>query len=140
MHARELSYGQKRLWLLDRLLPLGSIYNLARTARLKGVLDIDALRQALNGMVRRHHVLRSRFAVKNGDPAQTIAPELNVALEVEDLGAVPEGRREQEAQQRARDEAQTPFNLEEGPLVRARLLRIGEHDHWLLLTFHHIVS
>ena len=131
MASSDLSFAQKRLWLLDRLLPLGAIYNLARVARLNGVLDIDALRQALNEVVRRHDVLRSRFAVENANPAQTIVPELKLALEVEDLGALPEERRKHEAQQRLQDEAQAPFDLEHGPLVRARLLRMREHEHWL---------
>ena len=139
MGAFDISFAQKRLWLLDRLMP-DSVYNLARMARLNGLLDVDALRQALNEVVRRHHVLRSRFAVENAEPAQAIVPELKLALEVEDLGALPEGRRRHEAQQRVQDEAQAPFDLEQGPLVRARLLRMGEHEHWLLLTFHHIVS
>src|SRR5207249_4743296 len=69
-----------------------------------------------------------------------IAPELKLGLEVEDLGALPEAEREAEARRRAKEAAAQPFDLERAPLLRARLLRLGESEHWLLLALHHIVT
>ena len=138
--AIELSFAQQRLWLLDRILPGGSVYNAGFAAHLIGVLDIDALRGALNEVTRRHEVLRARFALVDGSPVQVIAPELTFELAMEDLSALPEGERQTVGDRRAREEAQAPFDLERGPLLRVRLLRLGEQAHWLLLTLHHIVT
>src|SRR5207245_9999709 len=81
-----------------------------------------------------------RLEVEHAMPVQVIAPELKLRLEVEDLGALPEPEREAEARRRAKEAAAQPFDLERGPLLRARLLRLGESEHWLLLTLHHIVT
>jgi len=134
------SFGQQQLWLLDRLLADGSVYNVPAVVRLVGVLEIEALRKALREVVRRHEVLRTRFEVEDATPVQVIAPELKFELEVEDLSALAAREREAEAQRRAQEEAAQPFDLEHGPLLRARLLRLGESEHWLLLTLHHIVT
>lgn len=134
------SFAQQRLWLLDRLLPGGSEYNESFAAELTGELHVEALRGALNSIVRRHDVLRARFALVDQSPVQVISPQLDVALEVEDLRTVPEDARRGQALRRAADEALAPFDLERGPLLRARLLRLGEQSHWLLVTLHHIVT
>src|SRR5947207_3417684 len=89
-----LSYAQQRLWLLDRLLPRGSIYNIARGYRLCGRLDIGALRAALNELVRRHEVLRTRFGSEDRGPVQVIAAQMQLALEIEDLGTGVDEARE----------------------------------------------
>src|SRR5207247_10122712 len=117
------SFGQQQLWLLDRLLPDGSVFNVPAILRMIAALEIDALREALRELVRRHEVLRTRFEVQHAMPVQVIAPELKLGLEVEDLGALPEEEREAEAQRRAKEVASKPFDLERGPLLRARLLR-----------------
>ena len=135
-----LSFAQRRLWLLDQLLPSGSVYNLPRVVRLAGELDLEALRRAFDELVRRHESLRTRFEVHDGEPVQVIEPRLSLALELEDLSALAPAQREAEAQRRAQAEAQAPFDLERGPLVRARLLRLAPSEHWLLLSLHHIVT
>ena len=84
-----LSFAQRRLWLLDQLLPSGSVYNLPRVVRLRGALDVEALGRAFNELVSRHEALRTRFEVHDGEPVQVIEPRLSLALEPEDLaGAV----------------------------------------------------
>ena len=128
------------MWLLDRLRPGGSEYNESFAAELTGELRVEALRSALNAIVRRHDVLRARFVLVDQSPMQVIEPELVVALEVEDLRALPEDARRAEALRRASEEALAPFDLSTGPLLRARLLRLDERTHWLLLTLHHIVT
>ena len=134
------SFAQQRLWLLDRLLPLGSVYNVPRVFRVEGLLQVDALRRAVREVVRRHEVLRTRVEMEEGGPVQVIAAELELGLEVEDLvGWLPE-EREAQARRLAQAEAQAPFDLERGPLLRVRLLRLRKDEHWLLLTLHHIVT
>ena len=134
------SFGQQRLWMLDRLLPDKSVYNTLRVDRLTGVLDVAALQRALNEIVCRHDVLRTSFAVSDGELNQVIAAASPLVLEVEDLASVPAAARETRARSRAEDEAALPFDLDRGPLLRARLLRLSAGEHWLLLTLHHIIS
>src|SRR5437867_9470582 len=134
------SFGQQQLWLLDRLLADGSVYNVPAVVRLVGALDIEALRKALREVVRRHEVLRTRFEVEDAMPVQVIAPELKFELEVEDLSALPAPEREADALRRAQEAAAQRFDLGRAPLLRARLLRLGESEHWLLLTLHHIAT
>jgi len=134
------SFAQQRLWLLDRLMPTRTAYNIEHALRLSGELDGEALRGALNELVRRHEVLRTRFGEQDGQPVQVIAPELTVALAIEDLQECAPAAREAEAQRRARAEAEAPFDLARGPLIRARLFRLAPSEHWLLIVLHHIVT
>lgn len=134
------SYAQQRLWLLDRLLPTGSIYNVPKVYRLSGALKVDALRPALDELVERHESLRTRFGFEGNAPVQVISAQLRLEVEVEDLTGLAAGERESEARRRAQEEAQTPFDLERAPLLRVRLLHVHEQEHWLLLTLHHIIT
>ena len=134
------SFAQQRLWLLDKLLPNGAVYNVPRVFRLAGTLDVLALRGALNGLVRRHEALRTRFALESQGPMQVIDAVLELPIEVEDLESLPPSMREAEARRLAQVEAQTPFDLERGPMLRLRLLRLSQTEHWLLMTLHHIVT
>ncbi|SIO25216.1 amino acid adenylation domain-containing protein [Singulisphaera sp. GP187] len=134
------SLAQQSLWFLDRLAPGQPTFNINGAARLKGPFDIKALEHAFNEIVRRHDALRTTFAMSDGSPIQVIAPARELFLAVEDLRHWPEPRREAEAERLAHEEARRPFDLARGPLVRAALLRLGEFDHVLLLTMHHIVT
>ena len=138
--AMPLSFAQERLWVLDQMEPNNPLYNIPRTLRLRGTLQVASLESSLNEIVRRHESQRATFALKDSHPAQEIAPTLTIALAVQDLSALPEDGREEEARRIAVEEARTPFNLATGPLVRARLLRLASEDHVLLLTMHHIIS
>ncbi|WP_373994908.1 amino acid adenylation domain-containing protein, partial [Duganella sp. HH105] len=135
-----LSFAQQRLWFLDQFEPGSAFYNIPAAVRLNGQLDVTALQGALNEIVRRHEALRTRFASVDGTPVQVIAPELQLALETTDLSDLPHAERDAKAQWLVQDEAQTAFDLATGPLIRARLLRLGESEHIVLLTMHHIVS
>jgi hypothetical protein len=135
-----LSFVQSRLWFLDQFEPGSSVYNIPSVLRLEGELDVEALEAALNALVERHEVLRTRFGVEEGDPVQVIAPALKVPLPVDDLSSVPQKDREAELQQRVQSETGAPFDLAQGPLLRARLLKLGEQTHVLALTLHHIIS
>ena len=139
-NAFPLSFAQRRLWFLDQLEPNSPLYNIASAVRLTGALNVTALEQSLNQIVRRHESLRTTFVAKDGHPVQVIAPELTVPLPVVDLHSLSEAEREAEALQLAIEEAQRPFDLAKGPLLRTTLLRLDEEDHILLLTMHHIIS
>lgn len=135
-----LSSAQLGLWLLDRLYPGEALYNEVQAVRLVGRLDARALEGALDASVRRHAILRTAFRVENGEPRQSALPEARVPLPLEDLRGRPAGEREAAALERARAEAGRPFELACAPLIRARLYRLDEAEHWLVLTAHHIVT
>ncbi len=135
-----LSFAQQRLWFLERLTSAGAAYNIAHALRLEGALDVVALEASLNAVVARHDALRTTFVEHAGEPAQVIAPSLRVELAIADLGALPVAQREAEARRQAQEEAKARFSLEHGPLLRARLLRLGEQAHVLVLVVHHIVA
>src|SRR5271167_3904627 len=101
--------------------------------RMKGALQPAALEKALNEIVRRHESQRTTFVSRDGHPVQVIASSVTLPLVVQDLTDTPEAGREEEARRIAVEESMQPFDLATGPLVRARLLRLAEQDHVLLL-------
>ncbi|WP_444546333.1 non-ribosomal peptide synthase/polyketide synthase [Archangium lansingense] len=138
--APPLSFAQQRLWFLDQLEPGSSLYNVPSVVKLTGVLDVGALERSFEELVRRHEALRTTFRAEGGKPVQVIAQEPVLAFTVVELSALPEAGREAEAKRRAEEEAQRPFELERGPLLRTTLLRLSEREHVLVLVMHHIVS
>jgi non-ribosomal peptide synthetase component F/thioesterase domain-containing protein len=126
--------AQRRFWLLHQLQPRGNpALNMPVPLRLRGRLDPRQLRRALNAVVARHEALRTTVVSEGGDLQQVIAPELTLDL--------PVVRANLRALDRLlRQEAEQPFQLASGPLLRARLVRFEEEDHLLLLTLHHIIS
>ncbi|HEX2268956.1 MAG TPA: amino acid adenylation domain-containing protein [Pyrinomonadaceae bacterium] len=139
-NSAPLSFGQERLWFLDQLEPNSSFYNTPAAMRLAGPLDVAALEQSLNEIVRRHEVLRTSFTNVDGRPEQVIAATLEVKLELLDLRGLPESERRSEASRLINEEAARPFNLREAPLFRAGLLRLAEDEHVLMVNMHHIIS
>jgi amino acid adenylation domain-containing protein len=135
-----LSFAQARLWFLDRIAPGNSAYNISAAVRLTGVLNVPALQQSFNEIVRRHEALRTTFAMGNEQPIQVIAPSMALPLPIVDWRELPEAEQQAEIQRLAVEEAQRPFDLERDLLLRATLLQLSETEHILLLTMHHIVS
>jgi amino acid adenylation domain-containing protein len=135
-----LSFAQQRLWFLDQLEPGSSFYNIFDTLSFDEPINERALQQSLNEIVRRHEVLRTTFRIVDGQPVQIIAPDLTLPLQVVDLGHLSPLEREAEASKISSEVAQRPFDLSSGPLVRAKLLRLGAEESVLLLTMHHITS
>ncbi|HKX30628.1 MAG TPA: amino acid adenylation domain-containing protein, partial [Blastocatellia bacterium] len=135
-----LSFAQRRLWFLDQLVPDNPFYNMAGALKLEGRLNIAALERAINEIVRRHEVLRTRFEVEENEPVQVIDTWAPRKLKVEDLTSLTRKEREDEARRIARDEAKTGFDLSRGPLLRVKVLKLEAEDHILLYTMHHIVS
>ncbi|MBV9772803.1 MAG: amino acid adenylation domain-containing protein [Gemmatimonadetes bacterium] len=135
-----LSFAQQRLWLVDRLEPGSAAYNIPHALRLHGALDTAALRASLDALVARHETLRTTFAERDGAPVQVVHPPAPVPLPVLDLTGLPEEERERTAERLAGEEALRPFDLAHGPLLRSTLLRLGEEEHVLCFTLHHVVS
>ncbi|HEX4885956.1 MAG TPA: amino acid adenylation domain-containing protein, partial [Casimicrobiaceae bacterium] len=128
-----VSFAQQRMWLLDRLLPAGDVYNTRHVVRLSGALDVDALRRALAALVARHETLRTRFALVDGLPVQVIGAAVDVVLVPEDVAPA-------DALDRAREEALAPFDLACDLPWRVRLWRLHPDEHWLQFTLHHIAT
>jgi len=135
-----LSFAQQRLWFLDRLEPGSAAYNIPAAVRFGGPLAPAVLAATLSEVVRRHEVLRTSFHEVENQPAQIVAPPVEIALPVVDLSALPEGRREAEARRHVDAQSWWPFDLERPPLLRASLVRLAEADHIAIFTVHHIVS
>ncbi|HYG10141.1 MAG TPA: amino acid adenylation domain-containing protein, partial [Pyrinomonadaceae bacterium] len=135
-----LSYAQQRLWFIDQMEPGSVFYNVPLAIRLSGHLNIEALAATFTTLFARHEVLRTTFAMHEGQPVQVISPPAPVSLPLEDLSGLSHDEREHEAQRLAREEASLPFDLSQGPLLRVRLLRMTADEHICLITMHHIVS
>ncbi len=134
------SFGQERLWLLDRLAPGDLSYHLGGGLELEGELDGAALGAALTAVARRHEALRTVFAEGPEGPVQRIAPPRPVPLPRIDLGALGAGRAGAEAPRAAAALGRRPMALDRGPLVRAALVRLGARRHLLALTLHHAIA
>ncbi|RKG51193.1 amino acid adenylation domain-containing protein [Corallococcus sp. AB011P] len=135
-----LSYAQERLWFLDQLEPGDARYHLPAAVRLQGPLDVAALRRGLDEVVRRHEALRTTFSQHQGRTVQRVHAHVPLELPEVDLGSLSPEARDARVRQLAKHEARAPFALAQGPLLRARLLRLGPDEHVLLLTLHHIVA
>ncbi|RUU82168.1 condensation domain-containing protein [Mesorhizobium sp. M7A.F.Ca.MR.362.00.0.0] len=135
-----LSFHQQRLWFLSHLESGSEACHIQLGLRVRGQLDEVALHSALNCLMARHEVLRTTFAVEDGEPFQQIRPVDVVPLKREYLPAPAEGEAEEILTELMRYEGQAGFDLEAGPLIRARLARLREDDHLLLITMHEMVS
>ena len=132
-----LSYAQQRLWFIEQLEGRSSTYNIPLSVRLLGELDAAALEHALTEVVRRHEVLRTRYVVgADGSSEQVIEPYREQHLERVSLAGLSAER----VAELAAEEGSRAFDLAVGPMLRARLLELGEREHVLLLTMHHIAS
>ena len=133
-----LSFGQQRLWFLDRLEGDRSALHLPVGVRLTGLLDVSALERSLREIVRRHESLRTTFPEREGRPVQVIQASMPLSVPVIDLRAV--AGREDLARRLAVEEVRRTFDLARGPLLRVVLLQLADDEHVLLATMHHIVG
>ena len=135
-----LSFAQERQWFFHKLEPDSGMYNLSLNTRLIGELNVEALVQSIQELVRRHESLRTRFVEgKDGMPVQVIEPSLTVELPLTDLRSLTEDERETEVRRLAQQEIETPFDLSRCPLFRVSLLQVGEQEFIVLATMHHII-
>ncbi|WP_311971042.1 non-ribosomal peptide synthase/polyketide synthase [Pseudomonas baltica] len=127
--------AQSRLWFLWQLQPDSPAYNVPGGLRLRGELDRPALTRAFAALVERHEALRTRF-YQDGDCCyQRLGDGSEWALQYDDLGGTAPDVATLQNQ-----EAAIPFDLEHGPLLRVRLIRLDDQDHLLLVTVHHIIA
>ena len=132
-----VTFAQQRLWFLDQLEPESTSYNVPWSIRMTGTLSPEALERSLNEIVRRHEILRTTLDVVDDQPVQIVSTSLHVPLQQFDFSERAD--REQAAQDAAVEEAANRIDLKNGPLVRAKLIRLEQEDHVLLLTMHHII-
>ena len=134
------SFAQQRLWFLHQWEPESAFYTVSRALALSGPLQQDALAQALNEMVERHEVLRTTFTVRAGVPMQRVAPYLHLSLPNIDLAHMDAMEQSREVARLLLEATLHPFDLVRGPLFRVLLLRLGETEHILHLSLHHIIA
>ncbi|MEE1890384.1 non-ribosomal peptide synthetase [Pseudomonas carassii] len=130
------SLAQNRLWLLWQLEPQSAAYNIPAGLHLRGELDEAALQASFQALVARHESLRTLFDEVDGQAVQRILPDQSFSLRHLDL----EGLSPAEVAARREDEAQQPFDLRQGPLLRVTLARLDDEEHQLWVTLHHIVA
>ena len=135
-----LSYAQERFWFLEQLEPGNPAHHLPGIALFKGPMEFAAFQRAVDLLVQRHEILRSVYEEHDGVPMQVVLPEISSDLDLVDLRGLPPYERESE---RVRIEERTmlaPFNLERGPVMRMRLLRLADDEHQLVSCLHHIAA
>ncbi|HEY1808816.1 MAG TPA: condensation domain-containing protein, partial [Acidobacteriaceae bacterium] len=134
-----LSFAQERFWLLQNLEPRSTAFNITVEVPFTGPLDLEALRWALDALVRRREVLRTRFPEERGLPVQVVADEAAPFLEVWDGSEIPEGERRSAMEAEIQKASRQQLDLQKGPLLRVKVLRAGENEQILVLTVHHIL-
>ncbi|HEX9984879.1 MAG TPA: non-ribosomal peptide synthase/polyketide synthase [Thermoanaerobaculia bacterium] len=135
-----LSFAQQRLWFVDQLTGRSAQYNMPAAFRLRGRLDTAALQQALDEIVRRHEIVRTTYVADLGTARQVINDVRPIVIAPTDLTSLDPAARELRVQELAMAEARTPFDLSGDLMVRASLLKLGETEHVMLFTMHHIAS
>jgi non-ribosomal peptide synthetase component F len=131
---------QEGIWFFEELSPGTSVHHLSEGYRIRGDLDVQALHRAFDALAMRHEILRAKFGYPDGRPMQIVAKAGTVPVEEIDMSAVPPEDREHEAARRCSAFAQRTFDLVEGPLARALLIKLSEDEHILQVTVHGIVA
>jgi amino acid adenylation domain-containing protein len=134
-----LSFNQEALWFLDQLEADRATYTIHFALRLGGPLDVPALNRALKEVARRHEVLRTRFPEVDGQPVQVIAPSEGLSLPTIDLSEFPPPDRDAKLRDWVYQEMGRPIDLQNGPLTRLTLLRLGGEEHVMVVAAHHII-
>lgn len=136
--APVLSFAQQQLWFLEQLMPGKTPYNVPIYLRLRGNLQFEALQQALDRIVKRHEVLRTRITVAGGEPKPAVAPHCSVEVKRHDLRFLPEAEREKEAERLLKTEAARGFDLSRDLLFRAMVIELGPEERIFFHNSHHI--
>ena len=131
---------QRTCWFLEEISPGTPKHNIAVRVRLEGDLRPTLLEEALRSIIRRHEILRTRIVLDHGEPYQLVEDEVRFSLPVTDLRSHADPARTREAERISAEEARLVFDLQNGPLFRARLLQLADLDYTLLLTMHHMIS
>jgi len=140
LQSLPLSFAQQRVWFLEQLESAGAAYHIPVIFRIRGQLDVPALEQVVNEIMRRHESLRTSFRMMDGVPVQVIGPHRKVSLTLIDLSKLPEEQQEAETVLLSNEQAQLRFDLTAGPLMHVRLVRLNKEEHVLQLTLHHLIA
>ncbi|AZQ72655.1 amino acid adenylation domain-containing protein [Streptomyces luteoverticillatus] len=133
-----LSSGQQQMWFLSQLEPDSPEYLVPLVLRMRGTLDADALGLAWQRLTDRHEILRTRYGLRDNEPVQLVDAGQRAELARTDLTGLPAAEREGKAFELAEQDAVTPFDLLRENPVRARLVRLADDDHLLVVVLHHI--
>lgn len=136
-----LSFGQQRIWVLEKMLPNTATYNISRVLRLTGLLNINAFEKAINAIIRRHESLRTVFLLSNKEPCQSILPSFTINLSkfTIDLKNLKKNEKKSSMNNIIKEELNKPFDLALGPLIRAKVIIISKKIHIITFTMHHII-
>jgi len=137
--AFPLSPGQRNLWSLEQLVPGHASPHGTPALRLRGPLDVAALKASLEEICVRHEALRTTFGTCDGEPVQRVRPPRSMGVPQVDVRGLSPPARETEAARVLAREAQRPFDLSRDPMLRAMLVRLDDDEHVLLLVIHHLV-
>ena len=135
-----LSAAQHQMWIIDRMNPGNPAYNIPVAYRITGPLDIGALEESFNRVIERHESWRTTFGELDGHPVQQIHAKCRMQISITDFSHLPAEQRERESHALAAEEAVKPFDLHRLPLLRVSLFKLGENEHVILITVHHIVA
>ena len=135
-----LSFAQRQMWVIDQMTPGNPAYNLSIGFRLRGRMNLRALEDSFNEVIKRHEALRTTFAVKDDEPLQVIHRELKITIKLTALDHLPGEERERRLQALAPEVPVEAFDLSRLPLIRVTLFKLGEAEHVIVMTVHHIVS
>ncbi len=135
-----LSFSQQRLWFLNELKPNDPSYNITNAFIIKGSLDLSVLKESINEIIKRHEILRTVFVEELGKPYQKILDNLEIEIPVIDLSMLSAQERVDKAKNLAKNEAQKPFNLKKGPLIRLLLIKTAEDEYITIFSLHHIIA
>ncbi|KAF9271817.1 hypothetical protein BGZ68_003039, partial [Mortierella alpina] len=134
-----LSFAQQRLWFLSQMDGLSEVYHIPYASRLQGSLDHDTLQKSLSALFCRHESLRTVFVAVDGQPnALLLPPDHDFGVVLHDLRGEPD--KEATAKHLATQQSRRPFDLENGPLIRAQLIQLTDDEHFFLITMHHIIT
>ena len=135
-----LSFSQQRMWFIEQLMPANSTFHIPSALYLNGLLDRDALQSAFENLIARHESLRTIFTTEGDEPVQIIQDAGAFDLTFLDFTEKDPKQRELETRALAEQEIQRPFDLSKGPLIRAKLIKLDDTRHGLIVVMHHIVS
>jgi len=133
-----LSFAQQRIWLIHQLEQNSTEYNMLWAQRMRGKLDVGALSKAINTIVQRHEPLRTCIAEFDGEPMQWVDPPKDINIPIDDLTHLDTAAQQERIRGALRKDGNEPIDLRKGPMLRFRLLRLGENDHVFLRVMHHI--
>jgi amino acid adenylation domain-containing protein len=135
-----LSYAQELLWLLSQVFDDGIAYNAPGAFQLEGPLDLEVLGRSLEALTERHSILRTTYSVIDGTPVQVIGDVAPVNVNVVDLRSLSADERYAESQRVLKEESRFRFDLVNGPVLRATVIRLSANEHILMLNMHHVAT